>query len=79
MGQAANDVGFLRKANGKYEMIISQYDRRSGSQSTNFMENLQNTYNKHKVLKEARKNGFTTIKSQKTDKDGRLRIRLIGY
>ena len=39
VGSYANDVGFLRR-NGKYEMIISEYDRKSGKQSENFMKQI---------------------------------------
>jgi len=34
VGGAANDVGFLKNADGNYEMLISEYDQHAGSQSS---------------------------------------------
>jgi len=77
VGSAANDVGFKRKPNGEYELIISEYDSRKGSKSaTNFLEELKQIYAKHKNLKQLKKLG-TTISSVKKTTDGRIKIKVI--
>ena len=75
VGTAANDVGFLRGSNGKYEMIISEFDRRSGKQSDNFMNKLKQIYTKHSFMKQAKKMGYI-VNSQKTDENGRIKIKV---
>ena len=76
VGAAANDVGFKKKANGKYELIISQYDR-SGQTGTNFMQRMKQLYAKHKTLKQLKKMG-KTVTSVKTTADGRIKIKALG-
>lgn len=76
VGSAANDVGFKRKVNGKYELIISEYDR-GGQTGTNFMQRMRQLYSKHKMLKQLKKMG-KTVTSVKTMKDGRIKIKALG-
>ncbi len=76
VGAAANDVGFKRKSNGKYELIISEYDR-GGKTGTNFMQRMKQLYAKHKTLKQLKKMG-KTVTSVKTMKDGRIKIKALG-
>jgi hypothetical protein len=74
VGPAANDVGFCKKANGKYELIISEYDRRAGSKSAmNFLEKMKPLYAKHKGLQQLRKMG-KIITSVKTQPNGQIVI-----
>ena len=77
VGSAANDVGFHRKENGKYELIISEYDR-SGhkKQAVDFLERMKQLYSKHKTLKQLKKMG-KTVTSVKTTKDGRIKIKAL--
>lgn len=78
IGAAANDVGFRRKSDGKYELIISDFDRRRGSKSaTDFLENLKQTYAKHKAVKQLKRMG-KTITSVKKLADGRIKIKALG-
>jgi len=76
VGTAANDVGFKRKANGKYELVISEYDR-GGKTGVNFMHKMKQIYAKHKTLKQLKKMG-KTVTSIKTMKDGRIKIKALG-
>lgn len=76
VGSASNDVGFRRKSNGKYELIISEYDRH-GKTGTNFMERMKQLYAKHKTLKQLKKMG-KTVTSVKTMADGRIKIKALG-
>jgi len=73
VGAAANDVGFVKGANGRYEMIISQYDKSAGKQSQDFMRNIKKIYAKHNVLITSRRMGLT-LRSQKTE-GGKLKIK----
>lgn len=72
---ASNDIGFLKTANGNYEMIISDFDRHA-AHSKNFTEKLNQIYSKHRVIDRARQMGYT-VTSQSVEQDGRLRIRLM--
>lgn len=76
VGSAANDIGFKRKSNGKYELIISEYDRH-GKTGTNFMHKMKQLYAKHKTLKQLKKMG-KTVTSIKTTADGKIKIKALG-
>lgn len=76
VGAASNDVGFKRKANGKYELVISEYDRK-GKTGANLMERMKQIYAKHKTLKQLKKMG-KTVTSVKTTTDGRIKIKALG-
>lgn len=78
INSASNDIGFV-KQDGKYAMIISEFDRRTPHANT-FMKKLKAVYNKHNVLKgeihrKMKSKGFV-VASQKTDQNGRIEIRL---
>lgn len=74
VGSASNDVGFLRKSDGSYEMIISEFDKHA-SHSKKFTQDLLQLYGKHKTLKQAAQMGYM-VRSQSVDNDGRLKIRI---
>jgi hypothetical protein len=74
IGSAANDIGFSKNTDGTYEMIISEYDRRA-SHSGNFMSRLKQMYGVHKTKKFIKRKGYS-ISSQKTDADGKIKIRI---
>jgi len=77
VGPAANDVGFHKTKDGKYELLISEFDRRKGSTSEcNFLHKLKQLYTKHKMVKKL-KNMGKTITSIKV-KDGRIKIKARG-
>ena len=70
VGSAANDVGFRKKANGQYELIISEYDRSGNkNQSVNFMEKMIQLYAKHISLKKIKKLGKTPFSIKVDDKN----------
>jgi hypothetical protein len=74
INSASNDIGFLRKADGTYEMIISEFDMHSGH-SKKFTQDLLQLYGKHRTLKQAAQMGYT-VSSQSVDDQGRLKIRI---
>ncbi len=75
VGSASNDIGFLKKADGTYELIISQYDRH-GRAGKKLLEELTQVYAKHKVIKQAKRMGYT-VKSQSVDEDGKMKIKIM--
>jgi len=76
VGTAANDVGFHKTASGKYELIISEYDR-GGKTGKNFLERMKQLYAKHKTVKQLKRMGKTVL-SVKTTNDGRIKIKALG-
>ena len=58
ISRSANDIGFLKNANGEYEMIISEYDRRAGKQAVDFMERLKQLYATHKIMRKVKSMGY---------------------
>lgn len=76
VGVAANDVGFLKKANGKYEMIISAYDK-SARHADNFLKKLPRNYAAHKVIKTAATMGIRV--TSKVEQDGEIHIHARAY
>jgi len=76
VGAAANDVGFLRKPDGSYELIISSYDRGgSKKQAQDFMHKIKQVYGKHLTLKKAKSLGLKVL-SQKKTADNKVKIKL---
>ncbi len=76
VGSASNDVGFVRKADGSYELIISQFDRSGNKkQAQDFLVRMKQIYGKHLALAKAKKLGLKII-SQKTTSDNKIKIKL---
>lgn len=71
---ASNDLGFYKQPNGKYKMIISDYDRHAKKVRTDFMERLTKEYAVAKLKKQCLKMG-ATITQQTQMKDGRIKIK----
>lgn len=75
IGSAANDVGFLRKDDGTYELIISHYDK-SSSHGKKFTQDLLQLHGKYKTLSQAAQMGYM-VRSQSVDDKGQLKIRIM--
>lgn len=56
VGGAANDLGFLRGADGKFSAIISRYD--SGKHNAKWLSGLKTNYSEKNLIKTAKKQGF---------------------
>ncbi len=67
----SSDLGFLKKADGTYEMIVNDMDHR-----LDLCKNLKQVYGKHVALKQLKRLGCKSIKTS-VDKEGRLKIRAI--
>lgn len=74
VSSAANDIGFLKK-NGKYEMIISEYDRSHAKTKENFMHRLKQEYSRAVTNKQIQNMGMI-IQSQSVDDKGRIKIKV---
>ncbi len=74
VGRSSNDVGFRKKSNGKYELIISEYDLRAGETKTKLMSRMKPLYAKHRHLKSL-KRLRTKVTSIKAMEDGRIKIK----
>lgn len=74
IGSVSNDIGFVKTADGKYQMIISEYDARA-SHGKKFTEQLKQLYSSHKVTKQVKKMGYR-VKSKTVDADGRIKIKV---
>ena len=73
IGNASNDIGFERQGDGKYKVIISEYD---SSARTFNMNKLKNFY-AQKVIEAYIANSCDyTIESKETLSDGRIRIKI---
>lgn len=72
VGNASNDVGF-EKVGTKYRMHLSEYDERTGTFKT---KKLKQLYAKNRILKTVKKKSKYRVSSQKTEKDGRIRLRV---
>lgn len=77
VGMASNDVGFKKRADGNYELIISEYDKRSPKTAKNLLEQMKVLYNKHKVVRQLKRIVGTTVTSIKPEADGRIKIKAL--
>jgi len=76
VGSAANDVGFLRRDDGTYELIISEYDRVGTKKSAvDFTQKIKQIYAVSKVKKKAKSLGYTFM-SQKQNQDGKIKVKV---
>lgn len=71
IGGASNDIGFKRQADGTFEAIISEYDRRQYSQT--WLNRLTQRYGYHQLLATAPAQGFTVEENQVLE-DGTIRV-----
>jgi hypothetical protein len=72
VGQAANDLGFERQADGRFRVWVSEYDQSRNGYNDAWMGKLKQAYGIEKARAEARKRGYR-VSEQKLD-DGRVRL-----
>lgn len=56
VGPAANDLGFIKKSNGSFAAIVSEFD--SGKHNASWFIGLKKAYGENAAIKVAAKNGF---------------------
>lgn len=71
---AANDIGFVLGADGKFSGIYSQYDRRANA-TAEWQQRLSGEYGCQKAQKEMRKAGFRM--TQKTVNKGKVEFAFV--
>jgi hypothetical protein len=71
IGTAANDLGFVREADGTYSVIVSDYD--SHKHGAAWMTGLKKTYTEKRLIKHAAKNGLKYL--GKKVKGGKVQIK----
>ena len=72
VGQAANDLGFERQADGKYRIWVSDYDRKYNKYDDAWLGRLKQAYGVEKAKTEAKKRGYRV--SEQKQEDGRIRL-----
>lgn len=76
IGGSSNDIGFLKRPDGSYEAVISEYDRtlntpkskEAGGFNEKWIKGLTGVYNKKVCIREMKKLGFTRFVEQKKGK-----------
>lgn len=74
ISSASNDVGFLKKKDGSYEMIVSEYDQ-SYTWNKEFVNKLKQNYAKNVIVKNSKKMKHK-IRSQQIQADGSIKIKV---
>jgi hypothetical protein len=72
---ASNDIGFLKKADGCYDMIISDYDRAHKQVMANLTDRLKQEYGVAKFKKQVKSMGMTLMSEKKT-KGGQVQMKI---
>jgi hypothetical protein len=61
VGSAANDIGFRANANGRYEAIISAFDRSSNGYNEQWLGRLTAAYARQGVIAKMQKQGYRYV------------------
>jgi len=76
VGGSSNDIGFIKKDDGTYEAIISEFDRRSagkhaqkyGGYNERFLKDLSQNYTERLYTRVAKEKGYEVKKVKKDNK-----------
>jgi hypothetical protein len=71
VGIHSNDIGFKRQEDGRFEAIISEYDRHQ--YSPEWLNGLTQRYGYHTLMATAPTQGFT-VEEEETLEDGTIRV-----
>jgi hypothetical protein len=71
VGPAANDLGFVKKADGSFSAIVSEFD--SGKHDHSWFVNLKKAYGENAAIKVAQKNGFKYL-GKKVNATGKVQM-----
>ncbi|MBN1923057.1 MAG: DUF1257 domain-containing protein [Anaerolineae bacterium] len=81
VGLGANDLGFARKVDGSYEMILSDYDGRraaeDGTSQNRLVNMVKQRYAYHATYELAWQNGWSVTEEVKPD--GTIELELYSY
>ena len=73
IGCAANDIGFIKNADGTYSAIISEYDQ--GKHNSQWLSDLKKHYSEKVVAKEANRQGLKLL--SRTYVNGKLVVKYL--
>lgn len=73
IGSASNDIGLYKRSDGKYELIISEYDK-GISQGKAFMQQFKQKYVVNTAKKMLKKKGYK-LKKHTVEVDGTVELR----
>jgi len=76
VGEYANDIGFIRDENGKYQAIISEYDARKYGER--WIGQLKGNFAFHRIRREQESRG-RRVSRTRCQTTGRQRIEVTGY
>jgi Protein of unknown function (DUF1257) len=74
VGDAANDLGFVRGEDGKFRAIISDYD--SHKHNAKWMTGLTDAYGEAAVVKQAARQGLRFMGKETKEINGKVRTQL---
>ena len=74
VGTASNDLGFHRTADGTFEAVISEYDRRR--YDAEWLRKVARRYGRLTALAYAESNGFTVAAEETDQRTGEVRLTL---
>ena len=72
VGAASNDIGFHKRKDGKYDLVISEFDQRSKSRI--FLNKFHQSYVVKQSTRQLKKKGYK-IKKKKVEQDGTIELR----
>lgn len=75
ISRASNDIGFRKTESGKYELIISEYDRNI-KKGKIFLTKFKQVYAVKQAKKYLKRKGYK-LKKQKVEKDGTIELRFV--
>jgi hypothetical protein len=75
VGSASNDIGFVKREDGKYEAIISEYD--SGRYGKKWIGSLTGNYAYHRIRREQESRGRSVTRERCPN--GHQRVIVTGY
>lgn len=73
VGRGSNDIGFLRRPDGRFQAIISEYDRRRYDEA--WLGRLTQRYAYRQTVAALAEQDFTIVE-EKVEADGRIRLGL---
>jgi hypothetical protein len=76
VGEASNDIGFVKNADGSYEAIISEFDSRK--YGAKWVANLKGNYAYHKIRVAQESRGRRVVRNR-CPRTGRQQIEITGY
>lgn len=74
VGTLSNDIGFLRKEDGTYQLIISEFDIGQAKTKQKLTVEMKQIYSKHVSLKTLKKMGCTLTSTKKLE-NGQIKIK----